>query len=180
MATESQTPLMQSPAPRHFCCGPLSLHVAPQEPPQSTSVSSASITPSEQCAATQLPVPLQTLPLFEVHAVPSGRSAVPHTWDWQVAFLQSLAGLGHSAGALHPLAASGAASTGGPLSMPFCGESIVASPADWGIGSLDPHAASKEARHGDCDDYVERRMERLSFHIVNGCSRWRKVARSPP
>jgi hypothetical protein len=55
------TPLMQSPPPRHFCAGP-DKQVAPHEPPQSTSVSSASINPSAQCIAEQVPAPSQTTP----------------------------------------------------------------------------------------------------------------------
>jgi hypothetical protein len=43
-----QTPLMQSPATRQCCCGPVSWQVGPHEPPQSMSVSSASCTPSVQ------------------------------------------------------------------------------------------------------------------------------------
>ena len=70
------TPLTQSPATVHACCGEESLQVGPQEPPQSTSDSPASFTPSVQCVATQAPFPLQTTPP-SAHAVPTATGAVP-------------------------------------------------------------------------------------------------------
>ncbi len=75
-----QLPLAQSPATLHFCCGPAALHVAPHDPPQSMSVSSASNTPSAQCVATHWPMPLQTTPPLSLQAVPSATSTVMQLW----------------------------------------------------------------------------------------------------
>ncbi len=75
-----QLPLAQSPATLHFCCGAAALHVAPHDPPQSISVSSASSTPSEQCAATHCPMPLQTTPPLSLQAVPSATLLATQVW----------------------------------------------------------------------------------------------------
>jgi hypothetical protein len=101
-----QLPLAQSPATLHFCCGPAALHVAPHEPPQSTSVSSASSRPSEQCVAMHWPMPLQTKPPLSLHAVPSATLLTTQLWlvgsqptVWQVVLGagQSFAALVHAA-----------------------------------------------------------------------------------
>jgi hypothetical protein len=48
-------------------------------PPQSTSVSPPSFTPSLQCVAVQLPLPSQTW-LLPSHAMPFWASVAPHVW----------------------------------------------------------------------------------------------------
>jgi hypothetical protein len=53
------------------------------DPPQSTSVSSPSCTPSAQCAELHLPIPSQTVPPLSLHDVPLGWSAVVHALDEQ-------------------------------------------------------------------------------------------------
>jgi hypothetical protein len=75
-----QLPLAQSPATLHFCCGPAALHVAPHDPPQSTSVSSASSRPSEQCVAMHCPIPLHTKPPLSLQGVPSATLLVTQLW----------------------------------------------------------------------------------------------------
>jgi hypothetical protein len=98
-----QRPVAQSPGILHFCCGAAALHVAPQEPPQSKSVSSASWTPSAQCVETQAPSPLQTMPPFSLQAKPRMRLATLQVWlcASQAARLHVDAGTAQSVSAKH-------------------------------------------------------------------------------
>jgi hypothetical protein len=76
------TPLAQSETCKHIFSGPHGAHFAP---PQSTSVSSASILPSVQCASTQMPSVVDVTPLqrllaqsaFVEHATPSAHVLLP-------------------------------------------------------------------------------------------------------
>jgi hypothetical protein len=97
-----QSPLAQSFPILHiieFAHGTQSL------PPQSTSVSSASKSPSMQCIETHVPLPSQITPLLSVQAVPNGALVVPHVWvvPVHVETLQSVVGFGQSVGILHPM-----------------------------------------------------------------------------
>jgi hypothetical protein len=83
----SQTLSTQSDPTRHVSPSAHGEHVAP---PQSTSVSSASFTPSAQCAATHAPVPSQTVPPPSVHVVPLAAFVVPHTLPVHVLLLQTV------------------------------------------------------------------------------------------
>jgi hypothetical protein len=71
----------QSPATVHDLPVPHLGHVAP---PQSMSVSSASLTVSLQCAATQVPLPLQTVPPLSVHGVPWEAFVAPQVCEVHV------------------------------------------------------------------------------------------------
>jgi hypothetical protein len=95
-----QSPLAQSFATLHFL---EFAHGAQSLPPQSTSVSSASCTPSVQCIATHVPLPSHTTPLLSVQAVPFAALLVPHVRavPSHVLTLQSVVGIGQSVGATH-------------------------------------------------------------------------------
>jgi len=93
-----QTPSTQSPATRQLL---VSAHLPQVAPPQSTSVSSPSLTPSVQCAETQLPLPSQTTPPLSVQAVPVAALVVPQAWAVasQELILHTVVGVGQSVGA---------------------------------------------------------------------------------
>jgi hypothetical protein len=67
-----------------------STHGEQVAPPQSTSVSSASFTPSVQCAATHAPLPSQTVPPLSVQALPLAAFVVVHALPVHVLVLQTV------------------------------------------------------------------------------------------
>ena len=77
-------------------------HFEQVAPPQSIAVSSASLTPSEQCDAVQDPFPSQTTPPASVHAVPSGAFVVPQAFATHAATTQAVAVAGRSLLVAHP------------------------------------------------------------------------------
>ena len=88
-----QTPLLQSPPLSHIC---KSWQVAPHDPPQSTSVSFPSWTPSVQLATTHRPCPLQLVPPLSVHAVPVKALVVAQQPRLHSATTQPVSGGGHA------------------------------------------------------------------------------------
>jgi hypothetical protein len=97
-AVESQTLSTQSAPTRHFL---VSAHGPQVAPPQSTSVSSASCTPSVQCGATHVPLPSQTVPPLSVQVVPLAAFMVPHVLPVHVLVLQTVPVAPQSDGWLH-------------------------------------------------------------------------------
>jgi hypothetical protein len=120
------TPLTQSPATAQCCCGEVSLHVAPHVPPQSTSVSPASLVPSVQWVATHVPLPSQTTPPPSVHAVPFAALVVPHACAVHAAILQAVVGAGQSVVTMQATHAPVPSQSLPPLS-------VHATPADAGV-----------------------------------------------
>jgi hypothetical protein len=94
----SQTLSTQSEPTKQFF---VSAHGAQVAPPQSTSVSLPSFTPSVQCAATHVPLPSQTVPLLSVQAVPFAAFMVPHALPVHVLVLQTVPVGAQSDGWLH-------------------------------------------------------------------------------
>jgi hypothetical protein len=93
-----QSPLAQSFATLHFF---EFAHGAQSLPPQSTSVSSASCTPSMQCIETHVPLPSHTTPLLSVQEEPFGAFIVPQVLPVQVLVLQVVVAAGQSVGVVH-------------------------------------------------------------------------------
>jgi hypothetical protein len=95
-----QYPLAQSaPVMQFFVLG----QGAQVAPPQSTSDSSASFTPSMQCGATHVPLPSQTTPPLSLHVVPLGALVTPQVCAVvsHVFVLHAVGCEGQSAGAKH-------------------------------------------------------------------------------
>jgi hypothetical protein len=106
------------------------LHVAPHEPPQSTSVSSLFFCPSRQCGGTQLPLPSHTRS-FSValgHPIPAVAKLIPHDTPSHVFVLQTVACFGQSSGTRHCAHAPLPSQSFPPLSSHFVPDAVLVVP----------------------------------------------------